>query len=253
MKTYKTHEIARLTGIHPNTVRLYERVGLITPPERLKNGYRVYTELHLRQVLLARTALRAEVLMNGLRKKAVEAVKLCAALDFTGAEKTVEQYEEMILREIAVAKTAVSSVESMLNGNGFNNLQPLLRKDAALKICVTVDTLRNWERNGLITAKRMKNGYRFFGQDDINRLLIIRTLRCANYSLSSILRLVSSLSKNSNTPVLETLNTPSADEDIVSACDKLIVSLENTLKDARQMKSILEEIKKTNPTLKHQP
>lgn len=40
MNTYKTIDIARIIGIHVNTVRLYEKCGLIPKPERLGNGYR---------------------------------------------------------------------------------------------------------------------------------------------------------------------------------------------------------------------
>ena len=40
MPTYKTAEVAAIIGIHPNTVRLYEKLGLIPKPERLPNGYR---------------------------------------------------------------------------------------------------------------------------------------------------------------------------------------------------------------------
>lgn len=41
MKTYKTTEVATMIGIHPNTVRLYEKLELIPKPERLPNGYRL--------------------------------------------------------------------------------------------------------------------------------------------------------------------------------------------------------------------
>ena len=45
--TYSTSQTAEIIGIHPNTVRLYEELGLITPPERKPNGYRIFTDLHL--------------------------------------------------------------------------------------------------------------------------------------------------------------------------------------------------------------
>lgn len=35
MKTYKTAEVAAIIGIHPNTVRLYEKLKLIPKPERI--------------------------------------------------------------------------------------------------------------------------------------------------------------------------------------------------------------------------
>ena len=30
MKKYKTSEVAKAVGVHPNTVRLYEKIGFIT-------------------------------------------------------------------------------------------------------------------------------------------------------------------------------------------------------------------------------
>lgn len=46
-ETFRTSEIAALIGVHPNTVRLYEELELIPKPERLPNGYRVFTDFHL--------------------------------------------------------------------------------------------------------------------------------------------------------------------------------------------------------------
>ncbi len=34
MRTYSTSEIAKIIGIHPNTVMLYEKWGYIAPLER---------------------------------------------------------------------------------------------------------------------------------------------------------------------------------------------------------------------------
>ena len=39
---YKIHEIAKLFGLHPDTLRYYEEKGLLHP-ERGENGYRMYT------------------------------------------------------------------------------------------------------------------------------------------------------------------------------------------------------------------
>lgn len=43
--------------------------------------------------------------------------------------------------------------------------------------------------------------------------------------------------------ILDILNTPENDEDIISACDKLIISLENAIKNAYEVISIITEIK----------
>jgi len=50
MRIYGTSEIAKMMGIHPNTVMLYEKWGYIAPVPRKENGYRVYTEIHLEQI-----------------------------------------------------------------------------------------------------------------------------------------------------------------------------------------------------------
>lgn len=89
MNTYKTAEIAKIIGIHPNTVRLYEELRLIPKPERRPNGYRVFTEFHIAQF---RLAFQVEVLQNGLRKKMIRIVKRSAAGDFNTALSLTQEY-----------------------------------------------------------------------------------------------------------------------------------------------------------------
>ncbi len=62
MRTYSTSEIARIMGIHPNTVMLYEKWGYIAPVERKKNGYRIYTDTNMEQIKLVRMTLRDELI-----------------------------------------------------------------------------------------------------------------------------------------------------------------------------------------------
>ncbi|HEX3040305.1 MAG TPA: MerR family transcriptional regulator, partial [Caproiciproducens sp.] len=209
MKTYKTSEIAHIIGIHPNTVRLYEELQLIPKPERRPNGYRVYTDLQLEQFRLARTALKVEVLQNGLRKKAVEIIKTSAKCDFDRALLLAQEYLEQIENEKQNAEEAIFITNRLLLNNGQQEDGKYFgRKEAAEYLQVTMDTLRNWEMNGLLTVKRKKNGYRVYVQEDISRLKIIRSLRCANYSLSAILRMLNSLSRNPEADVREALETP---------------------------------------------
>ena len=66
MNTYMTSDVAKIIGIHPNTVRMYEEWGLIPLAERKANGYRVFTDYHIEQLRLARIAFQIEVLQNGL-------------------------------------------------------------------------------------------------------------------------------------------------------------------------------------------
>jgi MerR family transcriptional regulator, copper efflux regulator len=45
--TYRIAEVAERTGFSPPTLRYYETIGLLPPPQRAANGYRVYDEATL--------------------------------------------------------------------------------------------------------------------------------------------------------------------------------------------------------------
>ncbi|MFA7673630.1 MAG: MerR family transcriptional regulator, partial [Clostridia bacterium] len=162
-------------------------------------------------------------------------------LDLNGAMAAADEYESMLLSEIKKARNAITAVEDILNGRNETDHICLKRTQAAKSLGVTVDTLRNWELNGLVTIKRKENNYRVYDESDMRLLNIIRTLRCANYSLSSILRLISCMNNKQPMDLERILNTPSLNEDIVSVCDRLVISLQNTLKDAVKIKSMIRE------------
>ena len=44
---WSTSELARLAGATVNTVRHYHKLGLLTEPERMSNGYKQYGASHL--------------------------------------------------------------------------------------------------------------------------------------------------------------------------------------------------------------
>lgn len=251
-KTYKTAQVAKIIGVHPNTIRLYEKLKFISKPRRLSNGYRIFTDLHIAQLKLARTALSVEVLQNGLRKRIIDIIKLSAQRDFQKGIVFTRDYLNQVRIEQKNAKEAIKITKKLLSGIKENgNDIAYTRKQTADHLKVTIDTLRNWEMNGLLTVKRKQNGYRIYTKNDIQLLKIIRSLRCANYSLAAILRMIRALSSNANIDVQEVLNTPKDDEDIVSACDKLLTSLSNAELNAS---SVLEQLKDmqnkfTNPTL----
>lgn len=245
MRTYKTAEVAAIVGIHPNTVRLYEEWGIISKPERQENGYRIFTDLHILQIKLARTAFQIEILQNGLRKKIVEMVKISATGDFDRAILITEEYIEQLQQERSNAEEAIEIVKNILSGSEDMITLSMKRKEVSEYLNISMDTLRNWEMNGLIQVKRKENGYRVYTNEDIKRLKIIRSLRCANYSLESILRMLQLLSKDPNTDIRTALNTPNPQEDIISACDRLILSLTDAEANARKIIEMLYKMKRS--------
>ena len=250
-KTYKTSEVAKLIGIHSNTVRMYEDLGLISKPSRKDNGYRVFTDLHIYQLKLARKALEVEILQNGLRKKAIAIVKTLAKQDFDRAIVLTKQYIESIKQEIHNANESVDIADRLINRLKYEKDFNLKRKEVSELLGLSMDTLRNWEMNGLVSIKRKENGYRIYTYEDIQRLKVIRSLRCGNYSLSAILRMLNKLSEHNEADINEVLNSPNENEDIISVCDKLISSLNLAKKNAEEILEMLYEMKRkySNPPL----
>lgn len=244
MNTYKTSQVAAVIGIHPNTVRLYEEWGIIPRPERKPNGYRIFTDFHIEQIRLARTAFQIEILQSGLRKKIFQMVRLSAARKFDQALALTEAYLSGLRQARDNADDAIRIVKQIISGETQVNSASMKRKEVAEYLGISTDTLRNWEINGLLTVKRKENGYRIYTDDDIKRLKIIRSLRCANYSLEAILRMLQQLSQNPNVDIKTVLNTPRPSDDIISACDQLILSLSTAEKNAMILTEMLQKMKK---------
>lgn len=244
MNTYKTSQVAAVVGIHPNTVRLYEQWGIIPKPERKPNGYRVFTDFHIDQIRLARTAFQIEILQSGLRKQIYQMVKLSAAGRFDQALALTEAYLSRLRQERVHAEDAVRTVKQILSGEVQENRASMKRKEVSAYLEVSMDALRNWEMNGLLTVKRKENGYRIYTDDDIKRLKVIRSLRCAGYSLEAILRMLQQLSQDPDADIKAALNTPRASDDIISACDQLILSLSAAEKNAVVLLQMLREMKR---------
>lgn len=249
--TYSTSQVAKRVGLHPNTVRMYEALELIPKPLRKTNGYRVFTEFHIAHFRLARTAFQIEVLQNGLRRNIVEVVKRSVYQQYDEAIALTHQYIQTVREEIANANEAVEITKGLLQHDFPIHTVFLKRKDVSDRLGISMDTLRNWEMNGLLDVKRKENGYRVYTHGDMQKLKIIRSLRCANYSLSAILRMLKAVSRNAETDIEHVLNVPEKSEDIVSVCDKLILSLNTAEKNAEQMVVLLHDIKNkyANPPL----
>ncbi len=63
----KIGDIAARTGIAPSAIRFYEASGLLPPPGRGPNGYRVYSEDMLQRLLMIQLAQRLGFSLEALR------------------------------------------------------------------------------------------------------------------------------------------------------------------------------------------
>lgn len=240
MKSYRTKEIAMLGGVHPNTVRFYEEMGLLPPVERKPNGYRVFTDRHLRQIRLIRTALRSEILAAGLREMVLSILKSAANEDGTALTKAY-QYRQDIMAEKGRAEEAIAIIDTMLHPSSQDDSTavPRTRREMAMLLGITPDVLRDWERNGLINVPCDANGHRLYGTRQMRRLKVIRTLRNANYSQMAILRMLTQLVAGREN-LRAALDTPGPEEDIITATDRYLTALDGALSDADSMIGQLE-------------
>lgn len=172
-------------------------------------------------------------------------VKKSAAGDFDTALILTQEYLAQVKQERTNAEEAIEIVKKILSGVERENRHFFKRKEVSEYLSVSMDTLRNWEMNGLLTVKRKQNGYRVYTDKDIQHLKVIRSLRCANYSLESILGLLSQLAQNPNVDVKAALDMPRADETIIAGCDRLITSLSAAEDNAKQLICMLQRMQNT--------
>lgn len=96
-------------------------------------------------------------------------------------------------------------------------------------------TIRNWERNGLFTAKRKENNYRVYSLDDIENLKKIKVLSIDEKMGSNAIKNI--LMSNPLTPILSNVQQ----EDLINEDSKQFLS--NKWKDSREkLNMTLEEV-----------
>lgn len=63
----KIGELAEKSGCLVETIRYYERIGLLMPPERAMNNYRSYTERHGERLLFIRHCRALDMTLDEIR------------------------------------------------------------------------------------------------------------------------------------------------------------------------------------------
>jgi MerR family transcriptional regulator, mercuric resistance operon regulatory protein len=60
-------EISEQTGVHIETVRYYEKVGLLPPPPRTEGGHRLYADDHLKRISFIRRSRELGFTLDDIR------------------------------------------------------------------------------------------------------------------------------------------------------------------------------------------
>lgn len=240
MRTYSTSEIAKIIGIHPNTVMLYEKWGYIAPVKRKENGYRVYTETHLEQMKLARMALRSELIKCYMKFEVQNIIRSAAQGDLRKALELSCEYLAHIQNEKNNELKVMKVIKEILKNDLIteNNVS-LNRNGAAMLLGVSISVIINWERYGLIEVPRSKNSYRVYGKDEIKLLRVIKALRQENYSTQCISRMLKKLKnkiKDNEMFLFEEIENPD---------DSLLSSLSDVERNIKELISYIYELMKS--------
>lgn len=129
----RSGELARLAGVSADTLRHYERKGLLAVPRRSPNGYREYPASTLDRVRLIRSALAVGFTLD-------ELARILKVRDQGGAP--CRQVRQLAAAKLAEVETLLREVTAIRDA-----LQVLLR-DWDKKLAAT----RGSERAGLLEA-----------------------------------------------------------------------------------------------------
>ena len=238
----RTIDIAKKAQVHPNTVRLYEEWHFISPVPRKANGYRDYSNIHLQQMYIARLAFKQEFIQNNLRKMATKIVRLSGQEKFTESIEAANVYLKFLKSELDYTRKAVQIANKILHEKAVST-KVFTHKEVANHLQLTEETLRNWERNGLYSVKRNTQNRRQYGMEDIQKLLVIRTLRSAHFSISSIHHLFEEIETVEQEIDIHTLlNSPKFKNEFYHVTDELELNIKKAMKDVLSIIAILEKL-----------
>lgn len=237
MTSYSTSEIARLMGLHPNTVMLYEKWGYIAPVPRKENGYRIFTETHLDQMKLVRLALRSEAIKWYMRFEVKNIIRSAAQGDLEKALELSREHLTHIENEKNNEIRVMKIIQEILKMDSEEEKNISLNRSGVAKLLgVSKNVIINWERCGLIEIPRRKNGYRVYGENEIKLLRVIKALRDEVYSTQSIGNMLKKLKNKSNG------NSHSLLKEAEGSHIELLSSLVQVESNTRELISYIEEL-----------
>jgi DNA-binding transcriptional MerR regulator len=236
--SYRTSDLARACGIHVNTVRFYERVGLIAAVPRDAGNRRRFSGRHLYQLRVIRHLYAGEWPGRAIRRAAAEIVAAMKRWELGAAEAALGHYRAVVLRELENARLAVQALRAW-HGPADGDDEEYTVEQAAAALTVTRETIRNWERNGLLQIpRRGPNRQRYLTRRVFDRLRIIAVLRKSGHSVAVIHRALRRLREGGVEEAMRTFVEP-GELEIFTAGDHYIEVLEAALLEAERLGAVL--------------
>lgn len=141
----KISEISELTNTPTSTIRAYEKWGLITPPQRQSNGYRVYETYHVTQVQIVRL-LFGGFLNRRLRKITYQIDNAMKVRNQKMCMECTLRYQEALMEEKGIALSAIEMICSaaenrQIQAHDQSENERISAADAANLIHTTKDSM----------------------------------------------------------------------------------------------------------------
>ncbi|HZG57190.1 MerR family transcriptional regulator [Paenibacillus sp.] len=191
--TTRPIDIARKLCISTSALRHYEAWGIVPAIERSSNGYRVYTDEHVAYF----ECIRAMGPGFGM-KLTSEVLRKIQQKDVNSALWLVNEAQVSLHREKFIAEKTIQLLESkeLDNLDKGKERKEMTIGEVSAETEIPSSAIRYWEKTGLIKLTRDENGYRTFTNSHVRQILLIRTLRTANYPLETVLHILKELDQN---------------------------------------------------------
>lgn len=151
MSYLRTSDLAKAVGFHPNTVRRYVDRGILPPVERSPSGYRRFTQRHLDCLRVARQVYGNQYPGKAIYQSGIRIISATVSGDLGVARELAHSHLALVQAERRQADIAADLLEHWA---AEATISPLSIGQVAHLLGVTIDILRNWDRNGLIDVPR---------------------------------------------------------------------------------------------------
>ena len=112
--------LAKRVEVNPETIRYYEREGLLAAPARLPSGYRIFPEESVQRIRFIKRAQKLGFSLHEIKELLSMRLELtgreCAAVKRMAAEKIVEVDQK--IQALAAMRSVLKQLEEQCPGSG---------------------------------------------------------------------------------------------------------------------------------------
>ncbi|MYT29635.1 MULTISPECIES: MerR family transcriptional regulator [unclassified Streptomyces] len=197
----RTVDVAGASGYSLQQVRDLERLGVIPPAARSRNGYRSYAPLHVQALRAYRGLARAvgpvaaRQLLTELRTATIaEAASAVSAVHVRLAQERDEALRAQQALHAIRAEGHAPTFRSASDAASTAERDTMTITQLAGALGVRPSTLRFWEQEGLVSPERVTSlRARRYGLSDIRAARIVAALRNAGYGIPAVREIIGGL------------------------------------------------------------